>query len=122
MSPALPPGLEPQPLRCARSIGHTNDVSPLKVPRRTSTMDASYYRLVPLGGRIVVSNRLEGIRRYVEDAGRPEGRYEILAGNSTLLMCDPEAHRWGVAIKHPDGTVELIQAALAEYPNGVVAA
>jgi hypothetical protein len=68
---------------------------------------ASYHVVGAPGARIICA-ALDGLRRALRDCETwSPGRYEV-------LMCQwtpsSEMHytHWGVAIKHPDGSVELV--------------
>jgi hypothetical protein len=69
-------------------------------------MSGSYQATAPDRSGTVCAPSPESIRDFLRrEAAWPSGRYEITNGG---LLFSPTPKRWGVAIKHPDGSVELV--------------
>jgi hypothetical protein len=69
-------------------------------------MPASYRTTAPDGSGVVSAPSPEAIRDFLgSERFWPHGCYEI---TRVEVPFGHPHHRWGVAIKHPDGTVELI--------------
>jgi hypothetical protein len=70
-------------------------------------MSASYQATAPDRSGIVCAPSPESIRDFLRSEGAwPAGRYAIIIGVALALDC--QRQRWGVAIKHRDGSVDLI--------------
>ena len=59
----------------------------------------------PQGDPVGATDAVEGLRRLVEGLG--PGRYHVDEIAADPLPSGPASRRWGSAIKHPDGRVEL---------------
>jgi hypothetical protein len=57
------------------------------------------------GHSIGTADSLEGVYRVVE--GAAPGRYHVDEISSEPLPCGRTSRRWGVGVKHQDGTVTL---------------
>ena len=68
-----------------------------------------YYHVADAAGTWLVSRSLGEIRQWLRDGQSWQpGRYTIFVTDSVPTWLRPPGARWGVAIKHPDGSVELI--------------
>jgi hypothetical protein len=71
-----------------------------------AAMFASYKATASDRSRVVSASSPESIREFLgRESTWPAGRYEI-SGSGALL--DFTHGPWGVAVKHPDGSVELL--------------
>jgi hypothetical protein len=69
-------------------------------------MPASYQATAPDRSGVVCAPSPEGVREFLRrETLWPPGRYEI---TSAELAFEFPRRRWGVAVKHPDGSVELV--------------
>ena len=59
----------------------------------------------PQGDPVGAADQVEGPRRLVEGLG--PGRYHVDEIAADPLPSGPASCRWGTAIKHPDGRVDL---------------
>jgi hypothetical protein len=68
-----------------------------------------YYHTARPGGGVVIATSPEALRDFIRDeAVWPPGTSEIIAAPTTNLTPESPGVRWGVVVKHPDGSVELI--------------
>ena len=69
----------------------------------------AYYHVADAADTRLVSTSRKEIRRWLRD-GRSwqPGRYTVFVTDSVPTWLRPPGTRWGVAIKHPDGSVDLI--------------
>ena len=65
------------------------------------------YHAVGAPGARMICAALDGLRTPLRDCRWLPGRYEVLSGHWDRSSGMRYA-RWGVAIKHPDGSVELV--------------
>ena len=73
-------------------------------------MFACYHLRVPDDMGTFSTTRLEGIRDFLRThPACPPGAYEVIKGWSLTAPTAGPARRWGAAVKHPDGNVELVQ-------------
>ena len=69
----------------------------------------AYYHVADAAGTRLVSTSRKEIRRWLRDSQSWQpGRYTILVTDSVPTWLRPPGARWGVATKHPDGSVDLI--------------
>jgi hypothetical protein len=59
----------------------------------------------PQGDPVGAASTVEGLRRPVERLG--PGRYHVAEIDADPLPSGHTSRRWGSALKHPDGRVEL---------------
>jgi hypothetical protein len=71
-------------------------------------MEPSYRVIHPGDRRVLLTTSPEAVRDFLDQhAVWPPGSYELHPVSSFLLAA-PSLGLWGVAVKHPDGSVELI--------------
>ena len=63
------------------------------------------FRVSHRGEGLDDADTIEGARGIVR--GQPPGRYDVDEITAKSLLSGDTTQRWGVAIKRPDGTVEL---------------
>jgi hypothetical protein len=69
-------------------------------------MSASYGATAPDRSGVVSAPSPESIRDFLRrETAWPPGRYAIIRAS---ILLDAPSSRWGVAIKNPDGSIELI--------------
>ena len=70
-----------------------------------------YYRIRhPDDGAIVSATSLRAIQAFLHDKSEwPSGTYEILESGTVNPHPGEPAPLWGIAVKAPDGTVELVR-------------
>ena len=68
-----------------------------------------YYHVADADGTRLVSTRPEAIRQWLRDGESwLPGRYIIFVIGTFPTWLQPPGDRWGVADKHPDGSVEVV--------------
>jgi hypothetical protein len=82
-------------------------IPPPKTMGEATAMSASYRATRPDRSGVVCGGSPDVIRDFLrhDDAGWPLGDYEIIRVE-VPSGCPPR--RWGVAVKHADGSVELL--------------
>ena len=69
-----------------------------------------YYHVADASGTRLVSTSRRELRRWLRDgASWLPGRYTVFVTDSPPTWLRLPGARWGVAIKRPDGSVELVQ-------------
>jgi hypothetical protein len=78
------------------------------MPRAPTVAQHPYYHTRCGRGQRVICDSPGAIRRYLHEEAVPSGPYEILMSTGGLAALETHSVRWGVAVKHPDGSVELM--------------
>ena len=71
---------------------------------------SAYYFFEDIAGLRAVCHSPEEVQHYLRDhASWPAGSYDVLVAPSLLAMLESSGVEWGVAIKKPDGSVQILQ-------------
>ena len=69
----------------------------------------AYYHVVDAAGTRLVSTSPGEIRRWLRDSQYWQpGRYTVFVTDTVPTWLRPPGHCWSMAVKHPDGSVDLI--------------
>jgi hypothetical protein len=71
-------------------------------------MPTSYHAVCPDRGGLA-SASLDGLAEFLRKIPWPAGTYRVIQHTWPAISPGAPDREWGSAVKHPDGTVELIE-------------